>query len=83
MKEKIKELEAIARLLEPDSDKRSVVREKVVQYGEDFLDEIEELKAYVFTENKGAAILESPINEEPEKIDGLLELLLESVDTPD
>src|ERR1039458_9928453 len=82
MKEKIQALETIARLLEPGSEERSEVREKVVQYGEDFLDEIDELKAYIFTENKGAGLLESLIIEDPEQIENLLELLLGNVDTP-
>jgi len=82
MKEKIQALETIARLLEPASGERSEVRDKVVQYGEDFLDEIEELKAYIFTDDKGAGLLESPINEDPARIENLLELLLDNVDTP-
>ncbi len=82
MKGKIRALEAISKSLEPNSGERSDVRDKVVQYGEDFLDEIDELKAYVFTENKGSGLLESPINEDPAGIETLLELLLENVDTP-
>jgi len=82
MKDKILALEKTARLLEPDYEKRFKIREKVVQYGEDFLDEIEELKAYIFTEDKGAGLLGSPIKEEPEEIEQVLELLLNNVDVP-
>ena len=82
MKDKLLALESIARQLEPTSGKRSEIRDKVVQYGEDFLDEIEELKAYIFTEDKGAGLLKSPIREEPDEIENLLELLLGNVDTP-
>ncbi len=82
MKDKIKDLENIARLLEPGSNERSGIREKIIQYSEDFLDDIDELKAYVFTEDKGAGLLEAPIQEDPENIEQVLELLLTNVDTP-
>jgi aromatic-L-amino-acid/L-tryptophan decarboxylase len=80
--DKIKILENQALALEPDAKERLLVRDKVVQYGEHFLNHINEAKAYEFTEEKGIGILDYPIGEEQGTIEKALEILGENVDRP-
>jgi glutamate/tyrosine decarboxylase-like PLP-dependent enzyme len=82
MIDKIKELEKLAKQLEPGSRERKAVRKKVIRYTEDFLDNIGELKAYVTTKKKGSALLKSPVSDLPIDIDKALQLIEENVDTP-
>jgi glutamate/tyrosine decarboxylase-like PLP-dependent enzyme len=82
VEKKILQLEKISRLLEPARDERKKVRGKVVKYTEDFLEKIEDAKAYNTTPDKGIALLASPINDEPAPIDELLRLLEKNVDFP-
>jgi aromatic-L-amino-acid decarboxylase len=82
MLEKIKTLEAEARKLEPDATARAEHRNKVLDYTEDFLNRIHELKAYNVTETKGAGIYDSPISETPTSIDTLIDLVEKQVDFP-
>ncbi len=81
MIEKIKELEKISRLLEPNAAARSVNRKKVVDYTEDFLENIHSLNAFDMTEDKGKGIFSSPISEEPINMDEAIKLIFENVDT--
>lgn len=82
MIDRIRELEAVARRLEPSAAERASLLEPVVRYSNDFLDRIRELPAYVTTADKGAGLLDSPVGEEPAAIGPLLELLQKQVDTP-
>jgi aromatic-L-amino-acid decarboxylase len=82
MLKKIKELEKAARLLEPGRKERKAVRKKVVEYTEDFISSIDEMKAFDTAGNKGARLLRSPISENPIDIDDALQLVAENVDTP-
>jgi len=82
MRERIVELEEQSRLLEPAARERSVVRERVVAYAEDFLSRIDEIKAYNVSADKGAGLLDSPITESGVGIDEAISLLRENVDSP-
>jgi glutamate/tyrosine decarboxylase-like PLP-dependent enzyme len=82
MIERIRQLEGIARRLEPDRAQRASVLDKVVNYVDEFLDHIYEIPAYVSTEDGGIALLESPISEEGTDIETLLSLLQDNVDRP-
>jgi len=82
MKEAIKALEATARLLEPNAAARAKTRAGIIQYGEDFLENIEDGPAFVVTENNGADLLLSPISEEPLRLENILNILHENVDIP-
>ncbi len=82
MIERIKKLEKEARKLEPNSIQRKSVRNKVIDYTENFLDEIYEKKAFVASDDKGIDIYNSPISEEPIKIDKALKIIEKNVDTP-
>ncbi|PCH66260.1 MAG: amino acid decarboxylase [Bacteroidetes bacterium] len=82
MIERIKHLEVIARQLEPISEERNKLRNKVIQYSESFLDNLEDSKAFLQTEDKGIKVYDSPISEEPADLDELLGILKENVDKP-
>lgn len=82
MKEKIRQLEELSRLLEPTSEERKNARDEVLKYTEEFLENIEKANAYNSVSNKGTALLGSPIAEEPAMIDELIEILKEDVDSP-
>jgi aromatic-L-amino-acid/L-tryptophan decarboxylase len=82
MIERIIELESAARALEPLADERQTVRDRLVEYSEAFLDNIESLKAYNLSEDKGAALLDSPITENGVGIDEAISLIRDNVDTP-
>ncbi|RMG25626.1 MAG: aminotransferase class V-fold PLP-dependent enzyme [Methanobacteriota archaeon] len=82
MIEKIKELEKIARQLEPTPEQREAYLGPVLQYAERFLSQIYSLPAYVITEDMGKGIYESPISEKPISIHEILRLLEEHIDRP-
>ncbi len=79
---RIKELEQTALLLEPSAHERKETRKEVVTYTESFLKDIDKSMAYVHTADKGVALLDSPVSEEPVSIRTALELLRAHVDTP-
>lgn len=78
---RLQQLEKAARALEPSAVQRKKTRDKVIAYGEDFLNRIKTLKAYDFTADKGIGLLDSPISEEPLAIDQALDLLRSNVDS--
>jgi glutamate/tyrosine decarboxylase-like PLP-dependent enzyme len=78
---KLKELEIISRQLEPTAGERKITRKKVISYSEDFLKQIEKLKAYDYKVDKGIALLNSPISEHPIDIDEALDLIKQNVDS--
>jgi len=82
MLERIQQLEAIAKQLEPDSSARKELRDEVIEYTESFLENIYENKAFVITEDNGKNLYDSPITEEPTAIDTLLSIFRENVETP-
>ncbi len=82
MREIILELEKAARRLEPSGSERRTVRAQVVAYSENFLENIESIKAYVQTGDKGIGLLDSPITESGIGIDEAISLLEKNVDRP-
>ena len=82
MIERIKQLEAISRQLDPDAEARKPVRDKVVDYTESFLDRIDTLKAYVADDSKAKDLRASPISDEPADIEDLVRLVETAVDDP-
>jgi aromatic-L-amino-acid/L-tryptophan decarboxylase len=82
MKERLKELENLSRMLEPGATQREEVRNTVIHYTEGFLNHVEVLKAFVTSEHKGAGILESPVSEDPVPVEEAIRLVYENVDTP-
>jgi len=82
LRDKILELERQSRLLEPSAADRQNTRDAVIAYSENFLDNIESINAYVQTEDKGGALLDSPISEDGIDIDDAIALLAKNVDGP-
>ena len=82
MEDRIKQLEKLSIALEPDSEQRRVLQEKVIQYAESLLDNFKHERAFIETEDKGIGLYDSPISDEPIDIDKALELLKTNVDRP-
>lgn len=82
MLDRITQLEKQARLLEPDSVDRKQLRESVLKYTEHFLNTVNDLNAYNLESDKGKAILDSPISEEPADINQLIDIIEKNVDFP-
>ncbi|MEP6946817.1 MAG: aminotransferase class V-fold PLP-dependent enzyme [Acidobacteriota bacterium] len=82
MKERILLLESAASPLEPNSFARAAVRESVVEYTENFLDNIDTINAYNLSEENGIGLLASPIEEIGISIDEAISLIRDNVDTP-
>lgn len=78
----IKKYEKLSFPIHPGSDERKQILEKVINYSENFLNEIEHLPAFVFTDDKGLKLYDSPIQGEGTSIDELLSILKANVDTP-
>lgn len=79
---RIESLEKEARKLEPDHTARRKLLENVVQYGQEFLDNLPAMNAYKESERNGAGLLDHPIPEEGLPSEALLDLLRTEVDTP-
>ena len=80
MKEKILKLEKIARLLEPDPDKRSDWNEKMLRYADDFLDGLEDVKGFEKKQGNAADFYNFKIQEEGKPIEEILKTLHKEVD---
>lgn len=81
MLEKLKLLETISRQLETPPNERNIVRNKVIEYTEDFLKNIYEVNAYNLTEDKGKGIYNSSLTEKI-NIDEAIKIFKENVDHP-
>jgi glutamate/tyrosine decarboxylase-like PLP-dependent enzyme len=68
--------------LEPTAPERAVVQQAVETYIQSFLTQLPSLPAFVDSHEKGAGLLESPIEESPIDIEEALALLKTEVDTP-
>ena len=82
MRKALLELEHLSRRLEPTADQRADTRNKVVDYTESFLNNIESLKAFNAISDTGIGIFDSPISESGIDIDEAISLIRENVDTP-
>ena len=82
MLNKIKELEKLALPLEPTIEVRNEWDVAVLNYSSEFLDNIENLKAYVLDEDKGKKIYDFPFSDEGRNINELIDIVSENVDTP-
>ncbi len=82
MIEEIERLEQVSRLLEPNATERAETRGAVVDYSEAFLDNIDALKTYNVTNDKGRAIRDSPIEEHGVDIEEAIRMIAENVDRP-
>jgi aromatic-L-amino-acid/L-tryptophan decarboxylase len=80
--EQIRRLERAARPLEPGGARRKQLRNAAIASSERFLRQIETLKAYDDTEDKGIGLLASPISEDGIPIRAAIELLEQAVVRP-
>ncbi len=82
MQDRIKELEARARALEPGPEERQSLLDSVVAYCDRFLEQLPELPAFELTEDKGIGLYDSPVSEDPVAVEALLKLLDHNVVRP-
>ena len=76
----IKTLEEIASQLDPDPAQRAFWRNAVINHTEAYLQNIYKVPAKIEHPEKASALLKSPIQEEPEDIETLLQLVKKNVD---
>ena len=69
-------------MLEPDRMARESVRNQVLEYTEQFLENIDHANAWNESESKGIGIYDDPIKEDPASISELLASVKENIDTP-
>jgi aromatic-L-amino-acid decarboxylase len=82
MVNRIKQLEILSRALEPNAEERAFLLEKVTQYVNAFLENINHVPAYRATADEGIGLYDSPISEGPIDIDSALNLIKQNVDRP-
>ena len=82
MVEEIKELEKIAKQLEPDEEIRIDWLQQVDRYAQHFLTHVNKLPAWVESTNKSKELLHVKITENPTALADLLHLIGEYVDKP-
>jgi len=81
IQDKIKLLEIESRKLEPQRQDRLIWEQKIQEYGQNFLDDVNEKKAYIEGGNIDDNLERLPIQEESRDIEQLIEVLNESVDS--
>ncbi|MFK8104598.1 MAG: aspartate aminotransferase family protein [Saprospiraceae bacterium] len=82
MREKILALEKVAQELEPNAEQRKGWIEQVVNYTDQFLENIETRKAFVVADNQASEFLRYGIGEEGRDMASLIRLLDKHVNTP-
>lgn len=82
LESKLHELESIALNLEPGEAARAELWQKTNTYAESFLQQIDDLPAFVETTEKGAGIRGLAIEESGHSLDQLLDLVKKEVDHP-
>ena len=82
MIQKIKQLEQIARRLEPSSSERTLSRDAVTRYTDNFLNRIYELPAFNIPTDDGKELLSATISESGIDIETILGLIERNVDVP-
>lgn len=79
---KLARAERLARVLEPDAEQRSLVRDQVLRYSEDFLDKVNGLPAYISNAGTGRELLNQGFGDTGIDIESAIRLVQENVDTP-
>lgn len=81
MKERIKKMETTARVLDPNTEARALMRDKVIQYTEKYLEQLPGAPAYLAPDRHNTGSDEtSAISEEPGDMQTALAFLGENVD---
>jgi glutamate/tyrosine decarboxylase-like PLP-dependent enzyme len=81
-KTRIRELEAVARQLEPSPSDRERMTQAAFGYASRFLDGLHQTPAFNKNHNHGRGLYESPIGEDPIDVDEALALFKTNVDEP-
>ena len=79
MKDELLRLKENSKALEPDEKKRSVLRNEVIQYAEEFLNNIDHLPAYIATTDQLKKLANDNL-EQISPISSILDLLKQTVD---
>lgn len=80
MREKIKALEQVSRLLDPNTDVRSNWNQDVINYANEFIDGLDNTKAYTLDEANGKGIYDQDITEEATDLKTLLDHTSKDID---
>ena len=80
--QRLENLERFSASLEPLAEYRRAWNEQVFQYGEQFLENLEEAKTYEVEGDKGLGLLAATIQEEGRSLEDLLDLFRKHVDEP-
>lgn len=81
MIDRLRELEALSRPLEPNAEERAAVREELIAYSEDFLERLPTGKTFS-PELPDWSLLDSPFQEGPVALNDLLPGMARELDTP-
>lgn len=79
MTDRIKQLEGLAQSLDPDIATRAILRDKVIQYADRYLEQLPDLPVYRAPDSNNVALDDSPISEEPIDMSAALEMLEQQV----
>jgi aromatic-L-amino-acid decarboxylase len=82
MENRIRELQALSKALEPDSLQRSELLRHVIEYAESFIESICDRPVFQLTADDGRALYDSPISEDGISVEAALQLIGDHVDTP-
>ena len=82
MTDKLAALEQEAKKLEPTADIRRTWNNSMLNYTEEFLDEVQDLPTFNFSETKGAGLAEFEFTDEPKSVLKVFDVLEEEVDKP-
>jgi len=82
MREELRKLEKISRMLEPSATRRDAINAAVLGYAHEFLNRLPEANAYNLPGSSPASDWASPISDEPAHIETLLKLLGQHLDRP-
>lgn len=80
MEHKIKELEKIAASLTPDDKTRNKWNQKMLEYSNNFLKELDKKKGYYGSEKKGLEIYKFDVSEEPVPLNDLLNAFVSNIE---
>jgi len=82
MIERIKQLENLSSVLEPNETERNILLKRVDQFTNKFLENINQLPAFISTKDEGVGLYNSPIAEEGIDLDAALNLINHNVIRP-
>lgn len=80
--EKLYKLEKASKVLEPQGKELESLTNQIVNYGHNYLNEIDKINAFNGEEAKGNLLKENPFVEEGKDLEGLLSIIKADVDTP-